>query len=446
MAYGGGTFVKMDKKLAGTYINNISQPKQLSLFGDRGIVAIGYKNSFGNKGDVIKLSSSDFAYRCKEIFGYDVWHEKMLPFRELFVNASEVIIYNLGENAKAKNTYAEALKGGTRGNALAIKIQANVDEPEKKDVITLLDNEIVDKQTVSQVSELKSNKYVKFLGAGDISEPQAKVPLTSGSDGEVTAKEHTEFLGAMEKEAFNVLLCDSMEKAIQNLYIEHTKRLRDTIGIYFTLVLHGIENENASFYNDKCVTVVHNKVKNKGLTGNELLYYVAGESSSVKIGETTQNKAYRGELEINADFTNLELIDLKENGKYVYHKVGDEFRVLEDINGKITITDVEGEEFKENQVIRAIDALSIADSTRFNKTFMSKNINISSLETFKNALMDVREQFVEEGALKGFNKDSIEVKEVEGQRGVIMARSEITPPECFKTLYITNVLTRGGNK
>lgn len=442
MALGGGKFTSMNKQLAGAYVNTISEPKALSLFGDRGTVAVALTSNYGNKGEIIKLKSRDFELRCSELFGYDVWADEVKNIRELMSKATEIYVYQLAENVKAKNDIAVAKRGGTRGNDISIKIQTNINDEAKKDVITMVDDLAVDIQTVNEVSQLSPNKYVDFLPSADISENVVKKSLEGGTTGTATIKEHTEFLARMESETFDVLLCPYIEKEVQQIYMSFTKRLRNEIGILFALVLQSIKGENLDFYDDEGIVAVYNTVLDENSTGTELTYYTAGLYASTPIGVSNIGAKYSGEYEVDTNLTQLQLVDLKNSGKFVYHKEGEDVIVLEDINTLVTTTEVKGEEFKENQVIRVVDALSIADAQLFTKTFIGSNIDLASMESFQNGLVAIREKFVDKKALRDFDKDSIIVSTVEGQRGSIKATSGVVPPDCFKKLYLTNVLLR----
>ena len=53
-----------------------------------------------------------------------------------------------------------------------------------------------------------------------------------------------------------------------------------------------------------------------------------------------------------ADYTQAQLEASIDAGEFTLHKVGDEIRVLVDINSLVDTTSEKGEEFKSNQTIR----------------------------------------------------------------------------------------------
>lgn len=57
--------------------------------------------------------------------------------------------------------------GGQKGNEITIQVAENVLDSTKRDVITYLGTDIVDKQVVTDVKDLVKNKYVQFSGEGE---------------------------------------------------------------------------------------------------------------------------------------------------------------------------------------------------------------------------------------------------------------------------------------
>ena len=64
---------------------------------------------------------------------------------------------------------------------------------------------------------------------------------------------------------------------------------------------------------------------------------------------------YDGEYEVEANYTQSDLEAAIDNGEFTLHKVGDQYRVLVDINSLVTVEAEKGQEFKSNQTIRVID-------------------------------------------------------------------------------------------
>ncbi|WP_101773997.1 phage tail sheath subtilisin-like domain-containing protein [Peptostreptococcus faecalis] len=437
MAIGGGKFNEMNKPLAGAYINNVSAARNLNGFGINGISVIAIDHNYGNKGELLEIESSNFADKCKSVLGYDLWDNKLKGLRELISNSIKTYIYILSENVKAENDIAKAKFGGTRGNDISIKISPNINDETKKEVITMVDNVMVDKQIVKAADELEDNKYIEFKKDATLTDT-VKISLAGGADGTVTLADHQEFLNKIETLTFNALCCTATDETLQNLYVAYTKRMRDSVGLKFATIMKRIPKVTYDY--EGIVTVLNDVV---GGIGSELTYFTTALYANAELGKSNLNKKYNGEFEIIADYTQLELADFITEGKFVYHRVGDEFRVLEDINSLVTFTEEKGSDFKENQVIRVLDSLATADANIFNTMYLGKvNIDTAGIESYSNQILSIREAFLQNGALSDFDKEKIVVEKVEGEgiRGAIKVSSAVTPAECFRQVYLTNVV------
>ena len=101
---GGGVFVSQNKTLPGSYINFVSLASTSSSLGERGTVAIALPLNKA-AGTVIELTRSEFVSKCKELIGVEYASDEAAPLREIFVHASKVYVYDLGESG----TVAEAI-------------------------------------------------------------------------------------------------------------------------------------------------------------------------------------------------------------------------------------------------------------------------------------------------------------------------------------------------
>ena len=131
MALGGGFFLTQNKVLPGAYINFISAARASATLSDRGIAAMPFVADWGEEGKVIEVTTEDFQKYSLQLFGYDYTHPQMQMFREIFKNAKVLYGYRLNSGTtKEKNDYAVAKYGGSRGNAITIVIENDVDTEE----------------------------------------------------------------------------------------------------------------------------------------------------------------------------------------------------------------------------------------------------------------------------------------------------------------------------
>ena len=150
MALGGGTFISQNKKLPGSYINFASAQNASSSIGERGIAAMAIEMDWGKDGEIIEVTSQNFAKDSLKIFGYDYSNEKLKGLRDLFKNVKKAYFYRLNSGNKATTDIATAKCSGTRGNDIRIVVAKNIDDDTKYDVTTYLGTKEVDKQTVKE--------------------------------------------------------------------------------------------------------------------------------------------------------------------------------------------------------------------------------------------------------------------------------------------------------
>lgn len=94
---GGGVFVTQNKVLPGSYINFVSLAANTSAIGERGTVAIALPLN-KEAGTVFELTKVDFVANGKELIGIEYTSAEAAPLRELFVHATKVYVYDLGED------------------------------------------------------------------------------------------------------------------------------------------------------------------------------------------------------------------------------------------------------------------------------------------------------------------------------------------------------------
>ena len=362
---GGGTFTAQNKKLPGTYINFASAQSASASLGERGIAAMAIEMDWGKDSQIFEVNAEDFAKNSLKIFGYEYSDPKLKGIRDLFKNVTKAYFYRLNSGNKASNNLATAKYSGERGNDLKIVIQKNIDDEEKFDVYTYLATKEVDKQTVSKADELVENDYVTF-SIEELSEQTAGKELSGGTNGDVGGEGHQKFLDKLESYHVNAIGCTSKDDSTTSLYVEYAKRLRDKQGIKFQVVLY---NKAADY---EGVVNVKNKVVEDE---SSLVYWVTGVIAGCAINKSNTNKTYDGEFTVQAEYTQTELEQSRDNGEFVLHQVGDDIRVLVDINSLVNTTSEKGEDFKSNQTIRVLDQTAMDVANVFNSKYIGTIAN-----------------------------------------------------------------------
>lgn len=441
MALGGGNFVTQNKKLPGTYINIISASKSATAISDRGVAAIAIDLDWGADNEIIEMTSNDFNKNTLKMLGYDYSSDKLKGLRDLFLNIRKLYLYRLNSGEKAKVTIdagegktgitVTAKCSGIRGNNIRIVIQKNLDDDTKYDVFTYLDTKQIDKQTVSVATELVDNDFVVFDKIGDLA-VTAGSNLTGGTNGTVTGESHQAFLDKLEGYSFNALGCISKENSIATLYSAFTKRLRDEMGVKFQTVVYNNAADHEGIVN----------LKNRAIEDDtSLIYWVTGVIAGCAINKSNTNKVYDGEFTVEANYTQTELENAIDSGYFVFHKVGNDIRVLKDINSLVT-TDVDkGTDFKNNQTIRVIDQLAIDVATIFNTNYIG-NIpnNKSGRVSLWNDIVTVYNQYAQMQAIENFNSEEIVVEQGNDKESVVV-NGTIQPINAMEKLYVSVVIS-----
>lgn len=365
MALGGGTFLTQNKELPGTYINFVSAASANASLSDRGIATMPLEMDWGVSGAIFQVTNEDFQKNSMEIFGYDYTSERLKGLRDLFMNTRIFYGYRLnGNGKKAANDIAEALYPGTRGNDLKIVVQVNTDNESLFDVKTLLGSVVVDEQTVSGTDDLFPNKYVKWKQGVEL-EASAGMPLTGGTNGEVSGADHQAYLDRAESYTFNVMGVVVTDDTTRSLYAAFNRRLRDEMGVKFQLVLY--DYAKADYPG---IISVNNKVLDDGWSEAALVYWVTGATAGCAVNKSNQNKKYDGAFLVETPYTQSQLKDAIKAGKFTFHMVGTDIRVLEDINTMVTTSDTQGDIFKDNQTIRVIDQIGNDIAVLFNTKYL----------------------------------------------------------------------------
>nr|DAK42065.1 MAG TPA: tail sheath protein [Caudoviricetes sp.] len=427
MALGGGIFLTQNKVLPGSYINFVSAAKASASLSDRGIATMPLVLDWGKDEEVFEVTSADFQKNSREIFGYDYASDKLKGLRDLFLNAKTLFAYKLNKGEKAANTFATAKYSGERGNALKVVVKANADTPSNFDVALYLENEKVDAQTVSKMADLKDNAFVDWKKGATLA-VNAGLALAGGTNGAVTAANHQKYLERIESYSFNAMGVVTTDEAVKTLYANFVKRLRDEEGIKFQTVLH---KKPADF---EGVINVKNTVKGEGA---DIVYWVTGLQAGCAVNKSCLNRKYDGEYEVNADFSQSELKASIKAGEFVLHKVGDEIRVLSDINSLVTVSDTKGEIFKENQTIRVIDQIANDIAVLFNSKYLGNIPNDADGRVSLWAdIVKHHEELQKIRAIENFSDKDVTVGQGDSKKGVVVA-DKVTVVNAMAQLYMT---------
>ena len=433
MALGGGNFIRPNKVLPGTYMNFVSAAKVSSRDSLFGIVALPLSLDWGQSG-VIALTKEDFYDKSFELFGYEIYAPEMLPLRELFKHAIKAYIVRINAGqaaAKASNALATAKYVGTRGNAITIKVSAEVDASTFK-VVTLVGTKTVDTQTgIATMADLKDNDWVAFNTAATLAANDGSA-LIGGTNASATVESWTSALGLLESKQFNILAIDSADSDVLSLAIAYTKRMRDEVGNKFQMIAY--KTDTSSDY-EGVIDLV-----SKADDGTSLVYWAAGLLSASALNSSCTNAKYDGEKVVSTSPTSTELETYLKTGKLALHTVGDDIRVLEDINSLVTYTDDKSDDFATNQTVRILDYYSKTIAALFAGKYLGSIPNDKSGRvSLWNDIVNIKNELLTIRAIDAFDTADIAVEEGPTKSAVVV-NDNIKPINAMNQLYVTVVV------
>lgn len=434
MALGGGVFTTQNKKLPGAYINFVSAARATASLSERGFAAMPLVLDWGAEG-AFTVTHEDFIRNCQKLFGYDYTHEKMKGLRDLFKNALTLYVYRLNKGVKASNDYGTAKYAGIRGNDIKIIITANVDDGSLFDVKTYLGTALMDSQTVKEAKDLVANDYVVFKSDATLA-LTAATPMSGGTNGDaVTGQEWQDALAAFEKYSFNVLGCVSTTETVKALCIEYTKRMREEVGVKFQCVVYQKAADHEG------VISVENKLAGETTESANLVYWVTGAMAGCKVNKSCTNKLYDGDFAVDVNYTQTQLENALDAGKLIFHQVGDDVRVLEDINTLVNTTEEKGEDFKNNQTIRVIDQIGNDIAVLFNTKYLGVIPNDAAGRiSLWNDIVKHHQELQTIRAIEDFEPENVVVSQGNTKKAVVVDDAVI-PVNAMAQLYMTCVVS-----
>lgn len=433
MALGGGNFTNYNKIMPGAYINFVSSANVSGNVGDRGICAVALELTWGKEEEMVAVTAEDFAKNSLNLFGYTATSSSMSALRDLFMNASLVYVYRLGCGVKATNSYGEAMCSGSSGNDIKVRVSENIDDSSYFDVTTYFKGIKRDVQKVKSGEELKDNNFVRWKKGVTLTAGET-VGMTGGSNPTVKGEDYQKFLDAAEGVKFNTLAVATTDANVNNLVAAFTKRMREERGIKFQSVLYKCEADDIGVIN------VDTEAVSSGFSPASLVWFVAGATAGCEINKSLTNRVYKGSFLPKKNYTQQELEDGIKSGKFMFHVVDDEVRVLLDINSLVNTTAEIGNVFKDNQTVRIVDQIAYDDAMLFTKKYLGvvPNDEAGRLSLW-NDIVEHRKSLQRMRAIENFKDEDVVVERGNSKTSVVIT-NKICPVNSMAQLYITTTL------
>ena len=428
MSFDGGSFVTQNKVLPGVYVNVSAENKVSSELSERGIAALGLELDWGPSGEVFYLSASDFRKNSQAYFGYGYASEEMKGLRDLFVRAAGCYFYRLNAGEAAANALCTAKYGGVRGNDLSIVVS----EAEGAFMVaTYLDGQEVDAQAVNSAVELQDNAYVCWKSDAELT-ASSGLPLSGGTNlTDVGVDAYQEMLDKLEEVRFNVLGCLSTDTAVQQLFTNYTRSQRNASAARFQTVLYRCDA------NYEGIISPVNAVRDACWPESSIVYWLCGAEAACAVNATLTNSVYDGEFDVIPLVASSELQAALQGGKIALHKLGEQLRVLEDVNTLLTVGDGQSEDMKFNQTMRVLDQIVTDLSNLFYQKYLGVVLNDSSGRvSLWNDIVSYYRKLEGLHAIESFEASDIAVKQGDNKKAVVIS-SYLTVINAMSQLYLT---------
>lgn len=392
-AMAGGRFDKrVGKVRPGTYINFESgRDNNTVSTGTRGTVLVPLpKAAYGPAKRFIKLVR-DSPDAEEATFGYSIYdndpNRQMLLIREAFKRAAAVYVYILTEGTKAQaeitmqvqaaggeeslegttNILTAAAKyGGSRGNALAVTLDAN--PLGGYDILIHLEGDMVALyEGIYSVEELIAldNPYITFSGTGSLGE-SAGTTLAGGTDVETTNTDIAEFIDAWESVKFHTV-CFPFDgegaKDVKQAALAKVKYMRENMGKGVQAVI-----PNAGNMDYEGIINVTNSVSLDGedLSCAEACAWVAGATAGASNTESLTYIKYSGTTSVVGPKGNEKAVAAINAGEFFFSvNENDEVVVECDINSFISFAEKKDRSYRKNRIIRVYDTFQEAVQLNF---------------------------------------------------------------------------------
>lgn len=433
----GGTFLTMNKKLPGAYINFKSVPAPTAIMGSRGIATMPVSLSWANEGELVELFSTDLLDgRSITKIGLSAFDAESLVLRECLKNCYKLLLYPINTGAAKASATVGGLtitskKAGLLGNQIKIVIKKNKTD---YDVVTLFKTNQYDLQTIKSLNELQENDFVVFTGEGVVT-PTAGTNLENGTDGTVSKATYTKYFDLMKTKSWQVMGIPSTDSSIPPLATEYIKTLRDKLGKKVQCVVYDYVEAN----HEGVISCKQGyKTKTETIEKEIFVAYITGATAGANINQSNCYKIIDGATEIIGDLPEDELEAELEKGYFLLTKrVDGKIVILDDNNTFTEFTPEKDRDFANNRSIRVFD--EIANTTRliFEKYYAGKVDNIDTgRDVFKAQLIANARQLQDINAIQNFSAEDIVV--IQGQeKEDVKVDMNIQTVDSMKKLYMT---------
>lgn len=449
----GGSFQSQNKIRPGAYIKFQGVPSNDNIVGSRGIVTMAAPIGWGPEDELIKVTVADlYSNKLEKILGFNVYSASAKLFKAALENAHTLLVYRADKGgtkasvqidvASNKKLKVTAKYAGTTGNNISISIKEAF--AGGYSVNTFLGSTQKDSQIVTDIKDLVANDFVTFEGEGVIAKEAVNTLLTGGTNGVPNNQMYTEYLAKLKTTQFDTLAAFKIgETELFNggTIKEFIQEMRETRGIKCQAV---INNYVAANY-EGVISTYNQGVKyadGTELTAEEFVVWMAGATAGADVTESNTYKVVANAVEVTGNVLEDDIETLITSGYIIISKRRDGAIVVEkDINTLVNLRDDVTDAFKENKVIRLLDAVANHIALDFEQNYAGKVVqDANGRALFKASIISYLTELQNSGAIINFNSSTDVSVEAGEQVDAYYSEIYIQPTYSVDKLYmIVNV-------
>ena len=393
-----------------------------------------------------------YSNKLEKILGFNVYSASAKLFRAALENAHTLLVYRADKGgtkasvqidvASNKKLKVTAKYAGTTGNNISISIKEAY--AGGYSINTFLGSTQKDSQIVADIKDLVANDFVTFEGEGVIAQTVVNTLLTGGTNETPNNQKYTEYLAKLKTTQFDTLAAFKIgETELFNggTIKEFIQEMRETRGIKCQAV---INNYVAANY-EGVISTYNQGVKyadGTELTAEEFVVWMAGATAGADVTESNTYKVIANAVEVTGNVLEDDIESLITSGYVIISKRRDGAIVVEkDINTLVNLRDDVTDAFKENKVIRLLDAVANHIALDFEQNYAGKVVqDANGRALFKASIISYLTELQNSGAIINFNSSTDVSVEAGEQVDAYYSEIYIQPTYSVDKLYmIVNV-------
>ena len=432
--------------LPGVYINVKSQGAVTSNIGSRGIVAIAEPLSWGPTGVVQTITPGE---DLTPYIGYNIASPQALFLREMMKGSdvtagpSKILLYRPTGTSGAAATATigsltvTALYPGVRGNDITVIIQEQVDNDGTYDVSTVIDGTIADRQSITDLSQLLPNDWVKFTGSGTTITEDAGKALSGGTDPTVSATDYANFLTAIEPYQFDIIIYDGTDSSTIQAFAQFAERISNNVGQKCQAVMAG---STAAGSNSEFVIAVNNGVvlsDGTELTAGQATWWAGGAEAGALYNQSLTYAQYPNAAEAKPKLADAQAEAALKSGQLCFIDNFGAVKVCQDINSLTTFTADKGQEFSKNRVMRVLMQFCNDVYEHFSNYFIGKvDNNEVGRNLLKGWIVGYLNEMMANNGIRDFTSEDVTVEPGNSVDSVLI-NVAIRPVDSIEKIYMS---------